>query len=164
MTTKAQHVQKIVLAYREDGQEWPATAKMIASWAVRKGLWSTPRRNAIQLAAKDIAYGMREEVFTDPQGRRVRKKHAFKESELLRDGSYEQQTLWIDIEDADPDQMEAAFKLRRLQILGDCKHLKTDVDSFNDNNRFDAEIQMEFDFTQDLVELGQPTEYVGPRA
>ncbi len=163
MTTKAQSIQKIVRRYRDAGEEWPATAKMLASWAIRYKFWETPRKNMIELAAKDFAYGLREEVFNDPQGRQVRKKHAIQETRELPDGNYEQLTLWVDIEDASPEQMEAAFKLRRLQVLGDCKHLKIDVDSFNDNNRFGARIQMEFDFTRDLEELEQPSEYVGPR-
>jgi hypothetical protein len=29
--------------------------------------------------------------------------------------------------------MEIAFQQRRQQILGDCRQLKTDVDSYNDN-------------------------------
>ena len=49
--------------------------------------------------------------------------------------------------------LELAFKQRRRQIVGDCRQLKTDVDSFNQNRDPDDPIQMSFDFTNDLLEL-----------
>jgi len=161
MATKVEQVQRIIREYRDAGEEWPPTSKMIASWAIRTNRWDMPRRNMIDLAARDIATAMREEYATDPQGRRVRKKHAIRELRELPDGTHEQLMFWVDIEDADPEQMEKAFQLRRMQVLGDCKHLKTDVDSWNDNNKYGVHIQMEFDFSEDLAEMEQPAEYVG---
>ncbi len=49
--------------------------------------------------------------------------------------------------------MEIAFQQRRQQIVGDCRQLKTDADSFNDNSNPGSPIQMIFDFTDDLAEL-----------
>ncbi len=49
--------------------------------------------------------------------------------------------------------MEIAFQQRRQQIVGDCRQLKTDVDSFNDNGEPGPTIQMVFDFSEDLAEL-----------
>jgi len=161
MATKVEQVRRIIREYRDAGEEWPPTSKMIASWAIRTNRWDMPRRNMIDLAARDIATAMREEYATDPQGRRVRKKHAIRELRGLPDGTHEQLMFWVDIEDADPEQMEKAFQLRRMQVLGDCKHLKTDVDSWNDNNKYGVHIQMEFDFSEDLAEMEQPAEYVG---
>jgi hypothetical protein len=37
--------------------------------------------------------------------------------------------------------------------LGDCKQLKTDTDSYNENYNAAEPIQMIFDFTEDLAEL-----------
>ena len=102
---------------------------------------------------------MREEYFTDIQGRRVRKKHAIREIQDIGDGKHKQLTFWVDIEDAEPKEMQAAFQQRRMQVLGDCRQLKTDVDSYNDNNKYNDSIQMYFDFTEDLIELEQPVEY-----
>lgn len=157
--TKAQARQGIVQKYRQDGQSWPATAKDIASWAVREGLWVAPRFSQIDACAKELSEAMREEYFTDPQGRRVRKKHAMRDIKVLPDGKHRQLTFWLDIEDANPIQMRTAFQQRRMQVLGDCRQLKTDVDSYNDNNAHGAAIQMVFDFTEDLAELEQPSEY-----
>jgi hypothetical protein len=49
--------------------------------------------------------------------------------------------------------MERAFAQRRKQILGDCRQLKADVDSYNENRRPEEPIQVIFDFTVDLAEL-----------
>ena len=49
--------------------------------------------------------------------------------------------------------MQIAFQQRRQQIVGDCRQLKTDVDSFNDNRSKDKPIPMIFNFTYDLMEL-----------
>ena len=157
--TKAEAMQEIVKKYRESGQSWPVTSKDIASWAVREGLWVAPRFSQIDACARELSEAMREEYFTDPQGRRVRKKHAMRETKVLPDGKHRQLTFWLDIEDADPGQMRTAFQQRRMQVLGDCRQLKTDVDSYNDNNKHGSEIQMVFDFTEDLAELEQPSEY-----
>ena len=91
---------------------------------------------------------MREDFITDPQGRRVRAKYAAR----LSDGK-RQQTLWGDIRSASKDHMKVAFQQRRHQIVGDCRQLKADVDSFNDNRVPEQPIQMSFDFTLDLEEL-----------
>ena len=49
--------------------------------------------------------------------------------------------------------MEAAFQQRRQQIVSDCRQLKIDVDSYNENHNSGRLIQMVFDFTLDLAEL-----------
>jgi len=67
--------------------------------------------------------------------------------------------LWDDIRIAPREFMERAFQLRRRQIVGDCKQLKTDVDSFNDNHPEEAPIQLLLDFGDDVAEANQPTEY-----
>jgi hypothetical protein len=51
--------------------------------------------------------------------------------------------------------MELAFAQRRQQIVGDCRQLKTDVDSYNDRHPSERAIQLVFDFTNDLAELAQ---------
>src|SRR5262245_43978291 len=90
---------------------------------------------------------MREECITDAQGLRVRAKHA---ATLLK--GEVQLTLWDDIRTTDRFYMEVTFQQRRQQIVGNCKQLKTDVDSFNDNNKQNAVIQLTLDFTNDVAE------------
>ena len=91
---------------------------------------------------------MREDYYVDPQGRNVRAKH------VARYGSGKQQLiLWDDIRTAPQNHMQIAFTQRREQIVGDCRQLKRDVDSYNDNNAEGSEIQLVFNFENDLAEI-----------
>jgi len=85
---------------------------------------------------------------TDAQGRRVRAKHV---ATVTQDGA--QLVLWADMRTAPHKHMSLAFQQRRHQIVGDCRQLKMDVDSYNDNRLPVQPIQMIFDFTFDLEEL-----------
>ena len=50
-------------------------------------------------------------------------------------------------------QMQAAFQQRRLGVAQDCHRLKQDVDSYNENWNKSIEIQMEFDFRDDMRDM-----------
>ena len=107
-----------------------------------------------------IATAMREEHFTDPQGRSVRKKRPFRAEGLL-EGSEDQGFLWVDMQEAKHEEAEMAFQYGRKLNLDSCRQLKVGVDSYNDNNSHRAYVEMSFDFTDDLLELDQPSEYPG---
>jgi hypothetical protein len=148
MANYTKQLQKIVADYRKAGMEWPAPAKAIAEWAVMEGRWQLPPAAVTQRCAEDIARAMREEYMTDAKGRRVRVKHP-----VSRTINGEQYVLWDDIRTAPRSHMQMAFQQRRLGIVGDCRQLKTDVDSYNDARPDEEPIQMVFDFTMDLLEL-----------
>jgi len=144
----AEQMQDIVTSYIESGENWPASTHEIAAWAISKKRWKAPSSSLIDMCADQLARAMREEYITDPQGRRVRSKHA---ARVKRQGR--QITLWDDIRRADRNFMGVAFQQRRQQIVGDCAQLKRDVDSYNENRSSRDPIQMVFDFTQDLNEI-----------
>ncbi len=146
--TQIERNQQIVRRYQDSGQEWPATMKQVAAWAIREGLWAPRRDSLVNQCADQLAEAMREEYYVDPQGRNVRTKHA---ARVKLHG--EQFTFWDDIRTADPSHMRIAFQQRRQQIVGDCRQLKNDVDSFNQNAKPSKPIQMVLDFTQDVAEL-----------
>ncbi len=148
MATYSKQLQKIVTIYLEAKQTWPASTREIASWAVRNKLWSPQSSALIDQCANQLSRAMREEHITDPQGRTVRAKHVAK---VERDGV--QVPLWGDIRTANHRHMKIAFQQRRQQIVGDCRQLKTDLDSYNENRQPETPIQMSFDFTYDLEEL-----------
>lgn len=75
--------------YMESGQPWPASARAIAAWAIRNDLWRPQPSDLIGQCADQLAVAMREEYVVDPQGRRVRAKHAVRES-----GGQKNLTLW----------------------------------------------------------------------
>lgn len=141
-------IQRIVARYREAGQTWPASAIEVATWAIGKGLWHVHPGAAIRQCADQIAQVWRDEYITDPQGRRVRVKHA---ARYTKNG--EQQWLWDDMRTANHKHMELSFQNKRQQIVMDCHQLKVDVDSFNQNFNKGRQIPMVFDFRNDLEEL-----------
>jgi hypothetical protein len=145
--TYAAQMQDIANKYQESGEPWPTTAKIIAAWAMHHKLWAPHPSRLVDLCADELARAMREEYITDPQGRRVRANHV---ARIKRNG--EQLNLWEDIRTANREHMEIAFQQRRQQIVGDCRQLKADVDSFNDNRKPEQPIQMIFDFTLDIEE------------
>lgn len=142
-----EQMQDIANKYMQSGEEWPASVEQIAKWAIDTKLWSPQPYSLVKQCASQLSEAMRAEYFTDPQGRRVRVKHA---ARVGRVG--EQQTLWADIRSASPQHMAIAFQQRRQQILGDCHQLSTDVNSYNENGKPEREIQVCFDFTIDLAE------------
>lgn len=143
----SEQMQLIVHEYQRAGEHWPATTRMIADWAVRTRRWRPTESSMVDQCADRLGRAMREEYITDAQGRRVRAKHAA----TVRDGN-EQLSLWADIRTATPEHMKVAFQQRRRSIVGDCKQLKTDVDSWNENNVHGVNVQLSLDFTYDVEE------------
>lgn len=64
-----------------------------------------------------------------------------------------QAAFWADMRTAPREHMEIAFQQRRQQIVGDCRQLKLDVDSYNENHNAGEELQMVLDFPLDLEEI-----------
>lgn len=160
-TTYKEALQEIVEKYREAGEQWPSDLRTIAAWAYQNGMWHPSRKSAVDQLAHDLGRAMREEYFTDPQGRRVRRKHARRIEEQLPSGEWKQTTIWDDITTAKPEHMHMSLQQRRQMILGDCHQLQTDAGSYNENYNPDPAnpIQLSFDFTYDLIEMENPTEY-----
>lgn len=148
MPSYAEQMQNIVDEYIKAVGTWPATARDMAAWAINNRKWAASPSALINRCAEDLARAMREEMIRDPQGRAVRAKHV---ARIQKDG--EQLMMWADIRSASREHMATAFQQRRQQVVGDCRQLKNDVDSFNDNRSNCNPIQMSFDFTLDLMEL-----------
>ncbi len=144
MSNYNEQMQRIVNEYIAAKQDWPATTRQIAAWAVRERKWQPQPASLISQCAEELSVAMREETLVDPQGRAVRAKHAAR---------VHQSVFWGDIRTASREHMEVAFKGRRKQIVGDCRQLKWDVDSFNENRAPVVPIQMSYNFTNDLMEI-----------
>jgi hypothetical protein len=157
--TWAEERQQIVNDYRAqfpEQQDW--SMKDVASWAIRQGRWSLPNRNAIKICAGELSQASREEYYADPQGRRVRVKHARRETIATEDGP-KQMVFWEDIRNSKPSHMRVSFQQRRTAILSDNAQLKRDADSYNENNPQGAFIQLSFDYSEDLLEMESSSEY-----
>jgi hypothetical protein len=149
--TYKEYCQDIINSYLTETKKVEIDMNEVADWAIKEGLWDKPfRNNARKECARSLAQAARDEYYTDPQGRRVRTKHAARN---------EQGWLWADIKSAPANHMRLSLQQRRQSIVGDCKQLKTDLDSYNDNNIHGAQILMDFNINEDLHELSMPTEY-----
>ena len=137
-------LQAIANEYRNAGKEWPATAKMIARWALDQGLWRPQPDALLAKCADELARAMSEEYYTDPQGREVRVKLS---------ACIEQTHFWDDIRTASRDFMALSVQQSRKQIVGDCWQLKKEVDSYNENRKPSRPIQLVLDFRADIAEL-----------
>jgi len=141
--------QKIIEKYRKAGEPWPATAIQIARWAIGKRLWEIHPSKVVRQCAEQIAEALREDYVTDPQGRRVRVKHA---APYTVQGKLE--FRWDDMRTADPIHVETSFAHARTQIANTCFQLKTAIDSYNENwNKTGRPVQGYFDFTDDMTEM-----------
>jgi hypothetical protein len=146
--TYVKQMQRIVDEYRVSGLPWPTSAKSIADWAISTGRWELPAAAIRRRCADDIASAMREEYMTDRNGRRVRLLHP---APIPIDGQTEM--FWDDIRTASREHMLISFQHRRKGIVGDCRQMKVDVDSYNDAHADAEQIEIVFDFTMDLAEL-----------
>lgn len=147
MSTYTRQMQRVVQQYIESGQKWPATAREMARWAIANKLWAPQPSTIVDQCADHLSRALAEEYIPDPQGRLVRAKHAARVEVGGR-----QETLWADIRTAPRGHMETAFRQRRGQILGECRQLKKDVDSYNQNATPNDPVPMILDFTNDLAE------------
>jgi hypothetical protein len=141
--------QKIIEKYRNAGEKWPATKVEIARWAIAKKLWDIHPAKIVRQCAEQIGDAMREDYVYDPQGRKVRVKHA---------APYEVQGRlefrWDDMRTAEPLHMASSFTNQRNQMVNICHQLKQSIDSYNENwNKTGRPYQGKFDFTNDLAEL-----------
>ena len=149
MATFNEQLVRIVEDYRAAGQPWPASAEQMAEWAVAHDRYELTRGLAISQCKEKIARAMRLEHVRDNKGRSVRKYYAAR----IREGG--QLVMRWDDWNAQRTFMEVATANRRNQILGECRQLKNDVDSYNERRSPNQPIQVEFDFTIDLEELEQ---------
>lgn len=140
-----EQVQKIANEYMESGQPWPASKVDIARWAISTGRWKAQPEHLVAQCAEEIGQAMTGEHYTDPQGRSVRAKHA---ARVRREGKTT--WLWDDHRTMNRRHAAVSFSLRRTQMVGECKQLKNDVDSFNENRSAANPIQVSFNFTRDL--------------
>ena len=147
MASYSKQMQKIVEDYRASREPWPASAKSMAAWAIRTGRWELPESAAISKCADDLASAMREEYFVDKKGRRVR---LLRPVQLRRDD--EQMVLWDDARTAPRSHMHLSFQQERKRIFWDCNQLKTGVYSYNASHPKEEQIEMVYNFENDLAE------------
>ncbi len=127
-----------------------------AHWAWDNHMWSVPQIDPIAIIKGQASRALRDSFDVDPQERIVRRFHHV----VVEDPENgEKIDRWVDMQTAHPEQMQLSFGVRRLGVYNDVRQLKTDVDSYNDNNQFGATLQMDFNFNIDLEEQTLPADY-----
>jgi hypothetical protein len=147
MTTRNELLQRIWKRYEGEHDCLPASAREVAEWAVEKELLTLPETDPYDVLAGQMATALREEYDTDEKGRKYRVNHAVRVTKLGV-----QTTFWAIMGFAPREHMQKAFTQRRNQIIGDCFQLKVDVDVYNDLNPEQHPLQLELDFTPDVLE------------
>jgi hypothetical protein len=142
-----EQLQSLYRRYEKDGHMQPFTMHELAAWAYDNGLCQPQRSTIVTRMAEDFSRAMRADFHVDAQGRRVRTKHV-----AMYERGGKQFALWADLRAATREHMERSFQQRRQGIVGDCRQLKTDVDSYNDNQNTGELIQLVLDFTDDMAE------------
>ncbi len=145
--TENEKLQEIWKSYEDEHDHLAVGTAEVVRWAVSKGLMELPKIDPYEIASQKMSRALREEYATDEHGRRYRVNHAIKVSI-----NGVQTTIWGILGHAPRKHMETAFAQRREQIIGDCFHLKTDVDVYNDLNPTEQPIQLGLDFTEDVAE------------
>lgn len=151
--TKNELLQELVEEWRVEHHASSINTAEVTAWLIRTGKWAPRPADVSRVIRKELQIALREQYMVDPQGRRVRQKHAQRMTRELMDGSLEQYVLWHDMREATRPQMQAAFQQRRLGIARDCRRLKIDADSYNENWNSSVPIQLVFDFTDDMADM-----------
>jgi hypothetical protein len=147
MASYNEQLQNVWHEYEKEHGFLPATARAAVMWGVARKMIQLPKLDPYDAVAKDMSKALREEYGTDRHGRRYRKNHAVR---VTKAGV--QHTMWAIMGNAPIEHMRKAFIQRRLQIVGDCVQLATDVEVYNDINPEQENIQIPFDFTYDVEE------------
>lgn len=151
----AEQNQAIVHEFMIEFGTETVSLEAVAKWAIRTGRWQRPPKTQEQICKDELARALRSERHIDPQGRLVRTMHSIK-----IEGADRPLWEWEDIRTAQPERMRTAFSQRRQGILADVLRHKDDVDSYNANNMYNAQLPLfDYNFNLDIEEGSLPTDY-----
>ena len=144
--SETERLQKAFKRYEQEHGHMPSSSRQAVEWAVAEGLLSAPVIDPLDILADRMSRALREQMATDPKGRRYRVNHSVR---VTRHGV--QMSLWGVLGYTEPLHMEQAFAQRREQVKGDLCQLDTDVIVAKEK---DPRIQYTLDpnFTQDVAE------------
>ena len=148
MATYKEQLLQIWEKYREEVSPDPVDLKVVAAWAIAKGLWKPRPIELNARLAEELATSLREQTRTDSKGRSYR---AFIPARKGGAGSvplFE----WADIDDAPRSHVERSVQQERRSIASDCFALAMKVEHYNDMHPDEEPLQTIFDFGDDIEE------------
>lgn len=142
---------KLIDEYREinSGEK---TAREIAAWLLREKKCAPTQQEAIDILTRHVSRAMRGQHSIDPDGRKVRQKHAVRRTIQDSGGGFRQQTFWQDMDLATPQFMYESFQQRRGTLADGAWQLDQDVTSYNKFHNKGAPLQIMLDFRDDIEE------------
>lgn len=147
--------EEIVEDYRASGGPWPFKKAEVAEWALLRGRWKPSGADVRRMCGDSLTDAMRDASFMDESGREVRRMLP---ARTTRGG--EQGTFWDDLRTAPIAHVRIGVAQRRGSIVAECYRLKAIVTYSNEHRGPEDEIQLALDFTNDVLEMEQPTEKV----
>lgn len=147
MARKSQEMQRIIRRYKEETGKTSVDMHDVARYAASMG-WPLPKpKTALDRLAEQFSSAAREEVRRDSvTGKPYRANIA-----VTTWNGNQQLTLWTDIDEAPRHVAHKAFQQRREQMVGDAVQLTFDVMHWNRINEKDTPINMDMDFTDDVL-------------
>ena len=153
--TQTEELLEMIEEYKAEHGGRVVDPRAVMRWAIAKGKYRKPPPSMEQRGTTELRRAMRSARHEDPQGRTVRTNHP-----AVYEVEGEQLTLWADIREAEPDHMRISLQQRRQGMLADVKRHKVDVESYNDNNPYGAQIPLfNYNYELDLEEAEMPTNY-----
>jgi hypothetical protein len=138
---------------KESGEDNP-DYHYVAAWAHRKGLLAPRQRDVVRQIAQDLARASNQDYITNEKGEPVRHRLSYKETR-----GDKQLRFWFKMEGGTPEKMRLNASDRRNGAVMDVLQIVRDLNYFNENYNPGDPIQMDFDFTKDIADHEQPTEY-----
>ena len=149
MASYKDQLRDIWSLYRDEHGRDPVELREVASWAIKKGLWQPRPVDLSASLANDLADALREETRTDKKGRRYRANIPVRRKAKTGQTLFE----WADIDDAPHAHVEKSVQQERRSIASDCYALAMKVDHYNDANPDRPQLEMVWDFEDDIEEM-----------
>lgn len=146
-----QKVQEWLAITGSDTIDMPAVAR----WLIDEGHWQRRQKTPEQLCAAEVSKALAHEMRVDRQGRTVRANYAY-----LVEANGQRAWEWATGEQIHPDNFRKAMTHRRNGLVSRAVQHATDVDSYNDNNQWGAQLELyDYDFNADVEESQLPEDY-----
>ena len=144
--SQRQDLLRLLRFYKDETGIREVDMKAFAAWAISRGYPAPAPISAVERLAKACSAAAREETREDPEtGESYRVNHMYM---VTRDG--EQLRLWVDIDEAPREPMQASLTMRREQVVGDVTQLTFDAEHWNRKNPDEEPIEIEQDFGLDV--------------
>ncbi len=151
----SQRMQQIAQEYMRLHGVDSIELEQVAEWACNTGRYQRRPISVVQQCRRELADALRMQHYIDPQGREIRRMHPVR---IPVTG--EQMVIWADIITAKPQHMRVSLAQSRQGILADCLAHSAIVDSYNQNNRHNATLELfDYNFNSDIEEKNMPVEY-----